>query len=54
MLVGDPGYYERFGFRAEHSLTYPGVPPENLLTLRLYGSDPQAEITFHVAFGAQA
>lgn len=53
VLVGDPGYYERFGFRAEPSLTYPGVPPENLLALPFARSVPRAEVTFHAAFGAQ-
>ena len=28
VLLGDPGYYGRFGFRATPDLVLPGVPPE--------------------------
>jgi putative acetyltransferase len=54
VLVGDPGYYERFGFRAEPKLSCSGVPPQNLLALPFGSPAPKADITFHAAFGAQA
>lgn len=28
VLLGDPGYYDRFGFAPDPNLTLPGVPPE--------------------------
>jgi predicted N-acetyltransferase YhbS len=53
VLVGDPGFYQRFGFRAVPSLTYPGVPAEYLLALAFGPAVPRAEVRFHAAFGAQ-
>jgi len=53
VLVGDPSYYQRFGFRAEPSLNYPGVPAEYVLALSFGTRMPQAQVTFHAAFGAQ-
>lgn len=54
VLVGDPGFYRRFGFRPDASLTYPGVPAEYFLTLAFGAAVPRAEVTFHQAFAAQA
>lgn len=33
VLVGDPGYYQRFGFKSIPGLTVEGVPWENVLAL---------------------
>jgi putative acetyltransferase len=52
VLVGDPGYYRRFGFRSEPSLTTPDVPAEYFLALSFGGVVPEAVVTFHEAFGA--
>jgi putative acetyltransferase len=54
VLVGDPGYYRRFGFRSEASLTCPGVPAEYFLALAFGVTVPRAEVTFHEAFGARS
>ena len=54
VLVGDPGYYARFGFRSEPSLTYPGVPTEYFLALPFGKVVPDAVVTFHAAFGAES
>ena len=53
VLVGDPGYYTRFGFRSEPSLTYPGMPAEYFLSLPFGDVVPEAVVTFHAAFGVQ-
>jgi len=53
MLVGDPAYYRRFGFRAEPGLTYPGVPPEYFMVVPLGGHVPTGVVTFHEAFTAK-
>jgi len=53
MLVGDPAYYRRFGFRAEPGLTYPGVPPEYFMVVPLGGHVPTGVVTFHEAFKAK-
>ena len=52
MLVGDPAYYRRFGFRPEPGLVYPGVPPEYFLVLAFGRGLPQGVVTFHEGFGA--
>jgi putative acetyltransferase len=54
MLVGDPGYYSRFGFRNEPCLTLEGVPPEVFMILPLGDTVPTGTVTFHPAFAATA
>ena len=50
VLLGDPGYYGRFGFRADARLIYPGPPPEYFLALPLNGKDAAGEVAYHAAF----
>ena len=50
-LVGDPGYYRRFGFRAFPGLTASGCPPEVVQALPFDGSEPRGELIHHRAFG---
>jgi putative acetyltransferase len=54
VLVGDPAYYGRFGFRHRPELTLADVPPAVFLALPLAGPIPRAGVTFHEAFGASA
>ena len=54
VLVGDPSYYSRFGFKPEPSLVLPGVPPEYFQALRFAPSLPHGGVTFHEAFSARA
>lgn len=46
VLLGDPGYYQRFGF-AESGLTYEGYP---LQALSFTGRMPAGAVTYHPAF----
>lgn len=50
VLVGDPAYYSRFGFRPESSLMLPHVPPEYFQALPFGPSLPRGVVTFHEAF----
>jgi putative acetyltransferase len=50
VLVGDPGFYRRFGFAARPGLTWHGVPDENVLCLPLDAQAPAGEIVAHPAF----
>jgi putative acetyltransferase len=50
VLVGDPGYYQRFGFKAVAGLRYQGVPDEYVLALPFTGTLPKGAIVFHPAF----
>jgi putative acetyltransferase len=50
VLVGDPAFYGRFGFRHCSGVTWPGVPDEYVLCLPMSGEDPVGEIASHPAF----
>ena len=52
VLVGDPGYYERLGFKRPDGLKHEGVPQENFLALPFGGGIPQGVVEFHPAFAA--
>ncbi|WP_322014292.1 N-acetyltransferase [Paraburkholderia sp. J12] len=54
VLLGDPHYYGRFGFRSEPRLVLPGVPPEYFQALALQGGLPSGIVSYHRAFEAQA
>lgn len=51
VLVGDPGYYRRFGFRSFPGLHVPGCPPEVVQALPFGGAHPAGEVLHHPAFG---
>lgn len=50
-LVGDPGYYGRFGFRAFPGLRVGDVPPKFVQALPFDAREPQGELIHHPAFG---
>jgi putative acetyltransferase len=52
ILVGDPGYYERFGFRSLPELTHDGVPQEYVLALPFDGNKAHGVVAFHPSFAA--
>jgi putative acetyltransferase len=51
-LVGDAGYYARFGFRSVPGLVHEGVPPEVFLVLPFTDAVPQGRVVFHEGFRA--
>ncbi|WP_164275984.1 N-acetyltransferase [Stenotrophomonas sp. B1-1] len=54
VLLGEPAYYGRFGFRAEPGLILPGVPAEYFQTLCLQPPMAQGEVRYSPAFEATA
>lgn len=50
VLVGDPGYYGRFGFATFSDLEHEGVPHEYVLGLRFADEEPSGCIRAHDAF----
>lgn len=54
VLVGDPLYYARFGFRNTPALVLDGVPQEVFLALAFGCPIPQSPVIFHDAFQAIA
>lgn len=53
VLVGDPAYYRRFGFKPDPRLTFPEVAPEYFLVLAFGQELPRGVVAYHEAFGAQ-
>ncbi|MBN1515198.1 N-acetyltransferase [Candidatus Sumerlaeota bacterium] len=53
-LVGDPNYYQRFGFKHDPGLLHEGVPPEVFLVLPFGATAPQGTVVFHEAFMASS
>lgn len=52
VVVGDPAYYGRFGFRGHAALSMPGIPSEYLMAIALQGELPHGEVIHHDAFNA--
>lgn len=50
VLVGEPGYYRRFGFTQNPSLSMPDVPSEFVLSLCFDGRMPEGAVSHHPAF----
>jgi putative acetyltransferase len=51
VLVGDSGYYSRFGFATVPGLGYAGVPDDYVMALSFTGAVPKGTILYHAAFG---
>jgi putative acetyltransferase len=52
--LGEPRYYNRFGFRADPDLKLPGVPPEYFQAIAFDDSQPRGDISYHAAFNASS
>lgn len=52
VLMGEPNYYGRFGFRSDPALTYGSEPSPYFQRLVLKGAPPRGEAAFHESFGA--
>lgn len=50
VLVGDPAFYGRFGFRQYPGVAWHGVPDENVVCLLLAGEMPAGEVAYHPAY----
>lgn len=52
VVLGDPDYYQRFGFVQTEQLTYPGPPPEYFRARKITDSRfPSGVVQYHAAFG---
>ncbi len=54
VLLGDPAYYARFGFKAYPDLVLPGVPGMYFQALPFTDHVPKAQVRYHPAFEATA
>jgi putative acetyltransferase len=54
VVLGDPAFYERFGFKSNAALTCPGAPPEYFLAVAFDSAMPSGIVSYHEAFQAQS
>ena len=52
VVLGNPDYYGRFGFRARAELRLPDIPPKYFQALLLGGDWTRGVVTYHEAFTA--
>ncbi|MBX9654738.1 N-acetyltransferase [bacterium] len=50
VVLGNPDYYSRFGFRHDSRLELEGVPPEFFMSLHFAGTIPSGIVTYPPAF----
>lgn len=50
VVLGDPGFYSRFGFVADSHLVLPGVPAEYFMVRRFDDERARGEVSYHAAF----
>ena len=50
VLLGEPEYYGRFGFKVINDLTLQGVPPEYFMSLSFDENYPSGDVQYHPAF----
>ena len=49
-VLGEPAYYQRFGFRVAPGLILPGIPPEYFMALAFDGRVTSGVVAYHPAF----
>ncbi len=52
VLLGDPSFYQRFGFKNDAGLRYEGAPAEYFMSLNFRDAIPSGAVTFHQGFAA--
>jgi len=50
VLLGDPGYYRRFGFANDPALVYEGAPAQYLMALAFDSQMARGVVRYHTAF----
>ncbi len=53
VVLGDPQYYSRFGFKVEPSLVLPNVPPEYFQVISFDAPIPIGLVSYHESFNVQ-
>ncbi|MCQ4310967.1 N-acetyltransferase [Pseudomonas stutzeri] len=54
VVLGEPGYYSRFGFKVDPRLVLPDVPAEYFQAIVFNGTFPAGEVAYHASFEATA
>ena len=53
VLLGDPNYYQRFGFEPIIDLLLSDVPPEYFQAYLIQGTFPKGTVTYHESFSSK-
>jgi len=53
VVLGDPAYYDRFGFKPNEHLTYPNVPRAYFQALSFEDSIPNGIVAYHAGFATR-
>jgi putative acetyltransferase len=51
VVLGDPSYYGRFGFRSVPGLRFGNFPEQGMQALAFSGEPPRGEVVYHASFG---
>lgn len=51
VVLGDPAFYQRFGFASDGGLRFGDIPPSYLQWLAFGAAVPRGEVRYHAAFG---
>jgi putative acetyltransferase len=54
VVLGEPAYYGRFGFRREPQLVFPDAPAEYFQAIAFGPSLPRGVVAYHDGFGARS
>lgn len=54
VVLGEPGYYGRFGFVFVENITLEGVPPKHFQTQLFHGPMPSGTVNYDAAFEAKS
>lgn len=52
VVLGDPGYYMRFGFQNDANLIFEAAPAEYFMRLAFDGDTPAGKVSYHDGFNA--
>ncbi|BAQ62169.1 acetyltransferase [Geminocystis sp. NIES-3708] len=50
VVLGEPEYYQKFGFKNNSNIELMGVPQEFFLSLNFGTSTPKGQVKYHLAF----
>lgn len=54
VVLGEPGYYGRFGFRAEPGLILPDIPPEYFQAISFGATMPKGTVAYDESFNVNS
>ena len=54
VLLGDPNYYGRFGFKNVRNLVFPQAPAKYFQALKFREAFPVGEVEYHRAFASES